>query len=196
MLCAAIEKGVRTFLADGGKADECMTAVREALGVSRGGGAVRSAAPVTAPAARFGTSAVAGPPVGSTAQAVHIDILQEYDIVTARGECKGICTKLGFTALDQVKIATVVSELARNIVQYAGTGAIDMTPVWSPKTGVEIIATDKGSGIPHISTVMSGSYDSNTGMGVGLIGTKRLMDEFDIETGPAGTRIRARKYLP
>lgn len=166
----AIENGVRAFLADGFQADECMSRLRDDLGVT-------------------GVS-----PGTAVARNLVVEITEEYDIVSARGKSRDLCAELGFAMPEQIKIATIVSELARNIVQYVGTGRIELNTVTSPRVGIEIIATDKGSGIPHIDHVLSGGYKSKTGMGVGLLGTKRLMDDFEVDSGPAGTKIVTRKY--
>lgn len=125
-----------------------------------------------------------------------IDINQEIDIVTARNHTRSMCERLGFGASEQIKIATVVSELARNIVLYVGRGRIELEAVNVPRRGVEIRAIDQGGGIQDIDQVLSGKYRSKTGMGVGLLGTKRLMDEFAIDTNPlSGTKLVVRKYL-
>jgi len=165
-----IENGVRAFLADSFQADECMARLREHLGV---GGVT---------------------PGTAAARQLVVEITEEYDIVSARGKSRDLCAELGFPMPEQIKIATIVSELARNIVQYVGTGRIELNTVTAPRVGIEIIATDGGSGIPNIDVVLSGSYKSKTGMGVGLLGTKRLMDDFQIDSGPRGTRIVTRKY--
>jgi len=165
-----IENGVRAFLADKFQADECMARLRDDLGVG-------------------GVS-----PGTAVAKNLVVEITEEYDIVSARGKSRDLCAELGFPMPEQIKIATIVSELARNIVQYVGTGRIELNTVTSPKVGIEIIATDRGAGIPNIDVVLGGSYKSKTGMGVGLLGTKRLMDDFHIDSGPAGTKIVTRKY--
>jgi len=167
---AGIENGVRAFLADAFQADECMNRLRESLGAT-------DIAP--------GTVAV---------RTLVVEITEEYDIVSARGKSRDLCAEIGFAMPDQIKIATIVSELARNIVQYVGTGRIELNAVSTPRAGIEIVASDTGSGIPNVDVVLSGSYQSRTGMGVGLLGTKRLMDEFEIDSGPTGTRIVTRKY--
>jgi len=125
-----------------------------------------------------------------------VEINEEYDIVTARNHTKTICDDLGFSASGQVKIATVVSELARNIHAYVGRGRIELEIVSTPRRGIEIRAIDRGNGIANIDEVLSGKYRSRTGMGVGLLGTKRLMDEFSIDSGPGrGTKLVVRKYV-
>jgi serine/threonine-protein kinase RsbT len=125
-----------------------------------------------------------------------IRIHGEYDIVTARGQCRNLCAELGFSASSQVKVATVVSELARNIVQYAGHGHIELRVLNSGRPGLEIYAEDNGKGIADLDSILAGTYKSKTGMGMGIFGTRRLMDEFEIDSDPAsGTRVRARKYV-
>lgn len=169
-LVQAVENGVRAFLADANKADECVASLRQALNVQ------------------------ASEDVAVDERMI-VEINEEYDIVTARGECRNMCARIGFPGSEQVKIATVVSELARNIVQYVGRGRIELTVTQLPHKGIEIVATDQGTGIPNIDVILSGAYQSKTGMGVGLVGTKRLMDDFQIDSGPTGTRIVTRKYV-
>ena len=79
--------------------------------------------------------------------------------------------------------------------RYAGGGRINIRPFVVPKRGIHITAVDDGPGIPNLEHVLSGSYQSKTGMGLGLLACKRLMDEFEIETNSSGTRISTRKYL-
>ena len=86
--------------------------------------------------------------------------------------------------------------MTRNIFRYAGSGAIRLDPIMSPRPGIHITATDNGPGIGNLEEIFSGRYQSKTGMGLGLRGCKRLMDEFEIQTGPAnGTTVSVRKYL-
>lgn len=171
-----IENGVRTFLADRHQADECMANLRKEL--------LHEASPFGAPAA----------PASVPPKTLVVEINEEYDIVSARGVSKDLCAEIGFPMPEQIKIATIVSELARNIVQYVGKGRIELSTLEGPRKGIQIVAIDKGAGIPNADVVFSGDYKSKTGMGVGLLGTKRLMDEFDIDSGPSGTKIVTRKY--
>lgn len=180
----AMESGIRTFVADRDKADACIASLRAALPSALNGGSSVTA-PGTAPAER-----------SSRSRPQHIKIDEEYDIVTARGNTRELCAALGFHPADQVKIATIVSELARNIVQYAGRGSIEIREVSDPRTGIEIKAEDHGPGIPDVELIMSGTYRSRTGMGIGIIGTKRLMDDFSIVSAPGrGTTIITKKYV-
>lgn len=178
-----VDAGLRAFLADRSLAESILKNVGQALGVTAQVGGI---APTLLAAA-----------AASAVEQVEriVPIREEYDIVIARGECKTLCAKAGFTSLEQVKIATVVSELARNIVQYAGTGEVRIATVALPRPGIEIEASDRGKGIPNIDAILGGEYESKTGMGVGILGARRLMDEFKLDTGPTGTRIRARKYV-
>jgi serine/threonine-protein kinase RsbT len=139
--------------------------------------------------------------IGARGQAMsstrmHVDIIEEYDIVSARNHARTLCDELGFSVSEQVKIATVVSELARNIVLYVGEGRIELELVMGARRGIEVRAIDEGPGIPNLATVIEGGYSSPTGLGVGLLGSRRLMDEFHIDSAPnQGTRITCRKYI-
>ena len=104
---------------------------------------------------------------------------------------RALCEVLGARRVVIQKVATVVSELARNIFMYATSGAIELVPGARPRPTLLIRATDEGPGIPHLEEVLSGRYRSRTGLGAGLVGTRRLVDRFEIETGPTGTRIEA-----
>ncbi len=109
---------------------------------------------------------------------VVIPILQEGDVVTARNAGKDICHALNFPEIAYVKVTTAISELARNILKYAGTGQISVRRLSGAREGIEVIATDQGPGIADIDAVLSPKYRSKTGMGVGLRGSRRLMDQF------------------
>jgi serine/threonine-protein kinase RsbT len=124
-------------------------------------------------------------------QPCSVRIDSEADISTARANARRICTEMGATSLTTQKVTTIVSELARNIVSYTKGGSVDVTPGFNRERKITVRATDSGPGIPHLSVVMSGSYQSKTGLGKGLFGTRRLADHFDITTGPAGTTIVA-----
>jgi serine/threonine-protein kinase RsbT len=125
-----------------------------------------------------------------------IAIKVEGDIVRARGAGRDMCKELGLSEINQVKVATAISELARNIFHYAQTGNITLRRLDGPRPGIEIVATDKGPGIPDLKLVLSGNYKSRTGMGKGLLGARRLVDFFEVDTGPdRGTRVVLRKFV-
>ncbi|MBW2533183.1 MAG: ATP-binding protein, partial [Deltaproteobacteria bacterium] len=113
-----------------------------------------------------------------------IPVNEERDIVTARNSGRALCAEVGFGMTDQVKVATAISELARNIVLYAGSGRIELREITADAKGIEIVARDDGPGIDNLDVVLAGAHRSKKGLGLGLLGTKRLMDYFDVETGP------------
>ena len=121
----------------------------------------------------------------------------EQDIVHCRQAAKRLAAAMEWPALEQIRLATAVSELARNIHQYAGSGHFDFALLRGEDLrlrGLEVRAVDQGPGIAEMEAIRAGSYRSSTGMGIGLRGAQRLFDDFDIQTSPAGTRITARKY--
>lgn len=123
----------------------------------------------------------------------------ESGIVNARSQARNIARELGFGMVDQSRIATAVSELTRNIVRYAsgGHGEVVIREITGPadQTGVEIVVSDEGPGIADIEFAMREGVSSSTGLGMGLPGTRRLMDEMKIESGAGrGTVITIRKW--
>ena len=120
-----------------------------------------------------------------------IDLRSENDVVLVRQKARTIAAAFKFDAQDQARIATAVSEIARNTFQYAGGGKAEFR--------VEDLAADKmlvvalqdlGRGIPNLNDILDGKYVSQTGMGLGIIGAKRLMDYFDIQSVPGkGTTV-------
>lgn len=123
-------------------------------------------------------------------------IRSDLDIVIARTMARDMAKALGFGPIDQARIATAVSELARNIFLYAGTGNVIVRDIEKgSRKGIEIICEDQGPGIPNIDLVMQDGYSTSRGMGMGLPGAKRLMDEFDIKSQEGvGTTIVCRKW--
>ena len=123
-------------------------------------------------------------------------IQDENGVVEARVAVRSVAAQVGFGTTDQSKIATVVSELARNIIRYAQRGEVTVSVLDKPRRGLRVVASDQGPGIPHIDTVLSGRYRSKTGLGLGILGCKRLTDEFDIRTKAGeGTLVTVTKYL-
>ncbi|MFS8606306.1 anti-sigma regulatory factor [Priestia megaterium] len=126
-----------------------------------------------------------------------VKIVTEWDIVAARQLGRNVSKELGFGTVDQARITTAISELARNIYLYAGKGQIYIEKLKrGGKNGLLVVATDEGPGIPDVRKVMEDGYSTSGGLGAGLPGVKRLMDEFDIETNVGeGTEIKAVKWL-
>jgi serine/threonine-protein kinase RsbT len=123
-------------------------------------------------------------------------IRSDLDIVIARTMARDAAKILGFGAIDQARIATAVSELARNIFLYAGTGNVTVREIEkNTRKGIEIVCEDQGPGITNIDLVMQDGYSTSRGMGMGLPGAKRLMDEFSIRSQEGvGTTITCRKW--
>lgn len=133
-----------------------------------------------------------------TIRILTFNIRSELDVVGARQRARQIATFCGFSSQDQVRIATVVSELARNIYAYATTGNVHFLVEGerAPQSLV-IQVEDQGPGIANIEKILAGKYRSPTGMGVGITGARSLMDGFDIVTAPGeGTKITLQKVLP
>ncbi|CAH0253303.1 MULTISPECIES: anti-sigma regulatory factor [Bacillaceae] len=126
-----------------------------------------------------------------------VKIINEWDIVAARQLGRNVAKELGFGIVDQARITTAISELARNIYLYAGQGSVSIEKLnINGKSGLKIIAEDQGPGIEDIRRVMEDGYTTSGGLGAGLPGAKRLMDDFDIESIPGeGTKIIATKWL-
>lgn len=125
---------------------------------------------------------------------VRLEVNTEDDVVAARMAGRQVAEDIGFRSSEQVKIATAISELARNIVSYAKRGSIEIRALDGIEPGIEIIARDNGPGIANVDAILAGRYKSRLGMGLGLRGTKNLMDEMDIETAlGVGTTVRIRK---
>lgn len=126
-----------------------------------------------------------------------VDLIDLADVGTAIAAARRTAELAGFNETDQYLIATAVSELATNIVRYAGSGEVTIRVVRAMgATGVEVVARDTGPGIPNIELAMRENYSSSGSLGLGLPGIKRIMDEFDIESATgAGTRCTARKWM-
>ncbi|MFC4354839.1 anti-sigma regulatory factor [Chryseomicrobium palamuruense] len=126
-----------------------------------------------------------------------VDIITEWDIVAARQLGRNEAKEVGFGTVDQARITTAISELARNIYLYAGKGKITIERIADGALrGLIIIAADQGPGIPDLRKVMEDGYTTSGGLGAGMPGVKRLMDEFKVDTEVGqGTTITATKWL-
>jgi serine/threonine-protein kinase RsbT len=125
-----------------------------------------------------------------------VDVRGEEDVNRERSAGHELCNENIVTDVLLTKIVTAISELGRNIVRYAGTGEIAVRSISTPQRAIEIIARDRGPGITNLAEILSGKYRSRHGMGAGLRGTKALMDDFDVKTGPGqGTVVTVRKYI-
>jgi signal transduction histidine kinase/DNA-binding response OmpR family regulator len=119
----------------------------------------------------------------------------ERHVVHARQRARDIAALLGFEHQEQIRLATAASELARNAFRYASNGAVEFLVRGLFPQSFVISVTDSGPGIPNLSEILDGKYVSRTGLGKGIIDTRRLMDKFDIRSSSEGTTVEASKAL-
>src|SRR5580698_10519927 len=133
-----------------------------------------------------------------TPSILSVTIQREQDTVAARQRARQIARLLGFDSQDQTRISTAVSEIARNAFTYAGGGRVEYLLEGRTAPQLFIIkVTDSGPGIANLETILEGRYQSSTGMGLGIIGSRRLMDQFQIESTPGrGVTVWLKKLLP
>ncbi len=127
---------------------------------------------------------------------LQVSLRTERDVVQARQRAREVAAALGLDNQDQIRIATATSEMARNAFRYARNGKVSFSVAVAPPQRLQVTVNDSGPGIANLEEILEGRYVSQTGLGMGIIGTKRLMDEFDIETTPKGTTIRMAKRIP
>ncbi|MDB6140571.1 MAG: hypothetical protein JWO94_3643 [Verrucomicrobiaceae bacterium] len=141
----------------------------------------------------------------STAFKVHrllgVPVRSEHDVVFCRQRARQFAESFGFDLQSQTRVATAVSEIARNAFQYGGGGKADFSFQSSPTPSGNVQSfvieiRDEGPGIDHLTTILHGHYRSTTGQGAGILGARRLMDVLDITTSPAGTTVTLKKTLP
>jgi serine/threonine-protein kinase RsbT len=127
---------------------------------------------------------------------ITVPILTDTDIIVARQNARALAVKLGFSPGDLAVIAIAISELARNIATYAGRGEIIMSPALDGgRQGITVVARDDGPGIADVERAMQPGYSTSGGLGLGLPGVRRLMDEFHIVTRIGrGTEVRVLKW--
>ncbi len=123
-------------------------------------------------------------------------LVVEPDIVVARREAKTWAALLGFGLVDQTKLVTACSELARNTIVYGGGGTMTLEAVEvPPRKGLRMIFADDGPGIADLDLALTDGYTTGGGMGLGLTGARRLCNEFDIVTAPgAGTKVTVARW--
>jgi serine/threonine-protein kinase RsbT len=122
-------------------------------------------------------------------------IRSEIDVSKARLGARQMCQEAGASSLVCQQAATCVSEVARNIVQYARVGHVEMAVDAQPRQAIRVKAVDQGPGIPHLDVVLGGTYRSKTGLGMGIAGVRRIANRFDITTGATGTKIEFDLWL-
>jgi serine/threonine-protein kinase RsbT len=128
---------------------------------------------------------------------IRVAITSDQDIVLARQKGRTMALELGFSSGDATLIATAISELARNIVTYAGNGEITLKGVHGNRVGIVVTASDNGPGIPDIRQALRDGFSTSGSLGLGLPGVRRLMDEFEISSKPSqGTTVGVKKWRP
>ena len=123
-------------------------------------------------------------------------IASDVDVVTARQAGRELAAQVGFSAGDQTVVAAAISEIARNILMYARRGEVELRiAVEADRSGVIVVATDQGPGIADVERYMQDGVSTSGGLGLGLGGSKRLVDEFLIDSVPGkGTKITMKKW--
>jgi serine/threonine-protein kinase RsbT len=126
-----------------------------------------------------------------------LQINSEHDILTARQRGRELAADVGFSGSDLTIVATAISEIARNIVEYAGRGEIVFTLVRDGRgRGIVVVARDEGPGIPDVALAMQDGYSTGKSLGLGLPGARRLMDEFDVQSEAGrGTTVTMKKWI-
>lgn len=129
------------------------------------------------------------------AEALHIPVASPADVERARREARAVATGAGLGRTEAESVVLAVSELAMNLLRYAEQGAIVLRALAdADRGGVEVESVDAGPGIHDVAAALRDGYTTGGGLGSGLPGVRRLMDEFSIESAPTGTRIVARKW--
>jgi serine/threonine-protein kinase RsbT len=127
---------------------------------------------------------------------VRVAIGSDEDLVPARAQARALAERLGFSRTDATLIATAISEIARNIVVHVGQGEIELRPVEEEsRSGLVVIAHDDGPGIRNVEAALRDGYAGRGGLGLGLPGARRLMDDFDVVSQPGrGTTVTMTKW--
>ena len=127
---------------------------------------------------------------------VHVAITVDPDLVTARAQGRAMAERLGFPRPDPTLIATAISEIARNILVHVGRGEVVLRPVQDDnRYGLVVIATDNGPGIRDVESALRDDYSGRDGLGLGLPGARRLMDEFELTSdADSGTTVTMTKW--
>jgi serine/threonine-protein kinase RsbT len=127
---------------------------------------------------------------------VRVAIRTDADVVNARQEARTMGAGLGFSSTDLTLLATAISEVARNITTYAGEGEVTLRVLQQDgRRGIEVLASDEGPGIDNVELAMQDGFTTGNGLGLGLPGTRRLVDDFELHTTPGvGTTVRLVKW--
>ena len=133
---------------------------------------------------------------GMTTSVCTIPLRNERDVVQARQRAREIAATLGFDNQEQIRLATATSEMARNAFRYARNGKVSFSVHIGTPQVFEVLISDAGPGITNLDEIFEGRYRSDTGMGLGIVGTRRLMDKFEIHSASGGTVVKMGKEMP
>lgn len=126
----------------------------------------------------------------STVSTETVPLASEPDVVNVRRRVREIAAQMGFSLVDQTKVVTAASELARNTLIYGGGGAMILERMNGPRAGLRLTFEDKGPGIPNVELALRDGFTTGTGLGLGLGGAKRLVNEFSVDSRVGeGTKI-------
>ena len=124
-----------------------------------------------------------------------VPVKSEPDVVIVRRRVREISAQLGFSLVDQTKVVTAASELARNTIIHGGGGKLQLEALNGPRVGLRLVFEDSGPGIPDIDLALRDGFTTGSGLGLGLGGSKRLVNEFDILSRPGeGTRVTITRW--
>ena len=124
-----------------------------------------------------------------------IPVQSEPDVVAVRRRVRDASAKLGFSLVDQTKVVTAASELARNTIIYGGGGTMQLDLLNGPRNGLRLVFEDKGPGIPDVELALRDGFTTGGGLGLGLGGAKRLVSDFEISSRPGeGTRVSITRW--
>ena len=127
---------------------------------------------------------------------VRVPIAGKTDVARARRAARSAATRIGFSGDDIEVVCLVVAELGSNLARYASDGWIDIVPLGLPRGfGLQIESRDRGPGIPDLDAALRDGFSTGGGLGGGLPGVRRMMDDFQISSEPAGTILVCRKWL-
>lgn len=132
----------------------------------------------------------------NTARTERLQVTHSEDVVRVRQAVRNRAVELGFSLVDQTKLITAASELARNIVDYAMEGTVTVDDLIAVgREGIRIVFEDRGPGIPDVDLAMKDGYTTGKGLGMGLGGARRLVNDFSISSEPGkGTRVEIRRW--
>jgi serine/threonine-protein kinase RsbT len=124
-----------------------------------------------------------------------VPLASEPDVVTVRRRVREVSAKLGFTLVDQTKVVTAASELARNTLNYGGGGFMVLETLNGPRVGLKLTFEDHGPGIPDVELALRDGFTTGSGLGLGLGGAKRLVNEFQVDSRVGeGTKVTITRW--